>query len=119
MKALLRIESLQRSFSTTRYRLRYGSYMIPHPDKVAKGGEDACYASDNLIAVADGVGGWADHGIDPGLYSKKLIELMKEMFNNPLAQKTYINSPQSLIGDAVKKNKEVGTTTICVLSLDE
>jgi len=44
--------------------------LIPHPDKVAKGGEDACYTHENLLAVADGVGGWAEHGIDPGLYSK-------------------------------------------------
>ena len=34
--------------------------MIPHPDKVAKGGEDALFTHKNLIAVADGVGGWAD-----------------------------------------------------------
>jgi protein phosphatase PTC7 len=33
--------------------------MIPHPDKVSKGGEDALYANDNILAVADGVGGWA------------------------------------------------------------
>ena len=29
-----------------------------------------------MLAVADGVGGWANHGIDPGLYSKKLCKLM-------------------------------------------
>lgn len=34
--------------------------MIPHPDKVAKGGEDALFTHKNLISVADGVGGWAD-----------------------------------------------------------
>ena len=50
--------------------------MKPHPDKVAKGGEDALYESDNLLVVADGVGGWADHGVDPGLYSKKLCKLI-------------------------------------------
>ena len=31
----------------------------PHPEKVARGGEDAYYASENLLIVADGVGGWA------------------------------------------------------------
>lgn len=46
--------------------------MIPHPEKAYKGGEDALFVSDNLIVVADGVGGWADQGVDPGLYSKKL-----------------------------------------------
>ena len=49
--------------------------MIPHPEKAEKGGEDAGYASLSYLAVADGVGGWADSGVDPGLYSKKLIDL--------------------------------------------
>lgn len=46
--------------------------MIPHPKKAYKGGEDAYYADKGLLAVADGVGGWAESGIDPGLYSKEL-----------------------------------------------
>jgi protein phosphatase PTC7 len=33
--------------------------MIPHPDKVKKGGEDACFANSDMLLVADGVGGWA------------------------------------------------------------
>ena len=44
--------------------------MIPHPEKVHKGGEDAFYVSDQILCVADGVGGWAKYGIDPGFYSK-------------------------------------------------
>jgi len=62
--------------------------MIPHPQKAQKGGEDAFLITgspgtlpwlpethaqkdkrgelkDNLVAVADGVGGWVDSGIDP------------------------------------------------------
>lgn len=48
--------------------------MIPHPQKVAKGGEDAYYISSSLLIVADGVGGWNNQGIDPGLYSKFLCK---------------------------------------------
>jgi protein phosphatase PTC7 len=33
--------------------------VIPHPEKKDKGGEDAYYVSDRVIAVADGVGGWS------------------------------------------------------------
>lgn len=55
------------------YKFDYGSYMIPHPDKKAKGGEDACYANEQVLAVADGVGGWADVGVDPAIYSRQLI----------------------------------------------
>jgi protein phosphatase PTC7 len=50
--------------------------MIPHKDKAYKGGEDAFYISDSLLVVADGVGGWAKKGIDPGLFSKELCKLI-------------------------------------------
>ena len=66
-------------FSTQKkpsYRFNYGSHMIPHPAKAHKGGEDAMFASDNVLVVADGVGGWADQGVDPGLYSKKLCSII-------------------------------------------
>jgi protein phosphatase PTC7 len=80
MRALFRLEAIQRAFSTTKYRFKHATKVIPHPDKVAKGGEDAHFAHDNILVVADGVGGWADYGIDPGLYSKKLCYLIKELF---------------------------------------
>ena len=49
--------------------------MNPHAAKIAKGGEDAfSISSDNrLLSVADGVGGWANQGIDPGFYSRHLV----------------------------------------------
>ena len=34
--------------------------MIPHPEKAYKGGEDALFHESKILAVADGVGGWAD-----------------------------------------------------------
>jgi serine/threonine protein phosphatase PrpC len=30
----------------------------------------------SVIAVADGVGGWAEQGIDPALYSKELCRML-------------------------------------------
>ena len=32
--------------------------LMPHPDKIFKGGEDAAFGTENAIGVADGVGGW-------------------------------------------------------------
>ena len=58
-----------------------GVCLIPHDDKVYKGGEDAYTASDRLIAVADGVGGWASKGIDPGLFSKQLTKDIQLLFD--------------------------------------
>jgi protein phosphatase PTC7 len=66
--------------------------------------------------VADGVGGWADLGVDPGLYSKKLCSIMKELFSS--CSHKYIANPQLLIEEAVRKNTETGTSTISVVTLD-
>lgn len=46
--------------------------MIPHPDKVERGGEDAYFAGQSLLVVADGVGGWNAQGVDPSQYSRFL-----------------------------------------------
>ena len=46
--------------------------IIPHDTKRAKGGEDSADSNDTMIVVSDGVGGWALHGVDPGIFSKEL-----------------------------------------------
>ena len=46
--------------------------IIPHDDKIHRGGEDSAHATDTMITVADGVGGWERHGVNPGLFSKLL-----------------------------------------------
>lgn len=60
-------------FAVSNRFFRYSTSIIPHKDKLERGGEDAYYASDSLLSVADGVGGWANRGIDAGRYSKSLI----------------------------------------------
>ena len=44
--------------------------LVPHPEKAYKGGEDAAAVQSDLLVVADGVGGWAEQGVDPALFSK-------------------------------------------------
>ena len=46
-----------------------------HPDKRATGGEDASFVgADGLsVGVADGVGGWAEQGVDAGIYARMLM----------------------------------------------
>ncbi len=34
--------------------------IIPHDDKIHRGGEDSAHATDTMITVADGVGGWEE-----------------------------------------------------------
>jgi protein phosphatase PTC7 len=89
--------------------------MIPHPDKVAKGGEDAFFVNEKLISVADGVGGWASYGVDPGLYSKSFCRNIKMLFEKDL--KKYLLDPKLLISDAHSYTKEIGSTTAVIITL--
>eukprot|EP00884_Botryococcus_braunii_P010661 jgi/Botrbrau1/19597/Bobra.0035s0075.1 len=59
-------------------RLKIGATAIPHPDKAHYGGEDAHFTSDVMggaLGVADGVGGWAESGINPAEYSRSLMKV--------------------------------------------
>ena len=58
-----------------------GVRINPHPEKRYKGGEDAAAFTDRMISTADGVGGWAESGIDPALYSKGLCEWIYKIYN--------------------------------------
>jgi protein phosphatase PTC7 len=49
-----------------------GTSSIPHYKKKDTGGEDSFLVCEDLVMVADGVGGWAGKGIDPGVYSREL-----------------------------------------------
>ena len=89
--------------------------MVPHPSKAGKGGEDALFVDDNLLVVADGVGGWAQYGVDPGIFSSRLCKIIGELYDKE--KERYYENPGSLIPQAVKLNKETGTSTICILAL--
>lgn len=54
--------------------------MIPGPGKEGTLGEDASFSGSNLLAVADGVGGWRDRGIDPSKYSRGLVTFAEKLF---------------------------------------
>ena len=57
-------------------KLKSGVSMLPHPEKEHRGGEDAYFIhkGECCVGVADGVGGWAEVGVDPGLYSRELMQ---------------------------------------------
>ena len=60
--------------------LLFGACGIPHPSKVAKGGEDAffCDEAKGTFGVADGVGGSASAFVDPGEFSRALLRSCDE-----------------------------------------
>ena len=78
---ILALLALTGSLASAERYFRYAASNIPHPTKVEKGGEDAWVASSNLLVVADGVGGWANRGIDSGLFSKQLVSNIKTLFD--------------------------------------
>eukprot|EP00798_Chlamydomonas_sp_ICE-L_P015914 gene15914-22048_t len=64
-----------------KFKLVSGSHMIPHADKVAKGGEDAWFTSTagcGAVGVADGVGGWAEEDINPAEYARAVTRKCEE-----------------------------------------
>ena len=53
----------------------FAAASVPHPDKAARGGEDAFFCDDatGVFGVADGVGGSASTDVDPGEFSRALL----------------------------------------------
>lgn len=98
-------------------RMSVGVSSIPHPAKLAKGGEDAYFLSTDMkvMGVADGVGGWGDIGVDPALYSKSLMEGAKLSSETPLSPR----DPVDLMYDGYQYSSYVqGSSTCCILVLD-
>jgi hypothetical protein len=64
---------------TKELRLDAVGFCVPHPAKVDRGGEDAFFVlGSSAIGVADGVGGWCRSGVDPGEYSRRLMQFTEE-----------------------------------------
>jgi serine/threonine protein phosphatase PrpC len=70
-----------------------------------------------MVAVADGVGGWADSGVDPALYSKQLCRNIKSIYEEDLARgdpnsmHSVVNKPRELLRFAVNDCREQGSST--------
>lgn len=68
--------------SSTPNSLQTGFCNIPHAKKAHRGGEDAWIATDSLIAVADGVGGWNKKGVDPGIFARELCAHVQNRYES-------------------------------------
>eukprot|EP01095_Lingulamoeba_sp_RSL-Kostka_P014033 TRINITY_DN599_c0_g1_i1.p1 TRINITY_DN599_c0_g1~~TRINITY_DN599_c0_g1_i1.p1 ORF type:complete len:341 (+),score=101.60 TRINITY_DN599_c0_g1_i1:152-1174(+) len=93
------------------------SWVEPHYEKKYKnGGEDAIFiSSDKLVfGVADGVGGWNDEGVDPSIYSRKVVDGMERAFNEGY------RDPVNIMCIAEENGKNIlGSSTITVISFDK
>ncbi|XP_071692672.1 probable protein phosphatase 2C 80 [Rutidosis leptorrhynchoides] len=99
-------------------KLLSGSCYLPHPDKEATGGEDAHFilVEEQVIGVADGVGGWADVGINAGLYSRSL---MSNSVNAIKGQPNEAIDPAHVLAKAHLATKAKGSSTACIIALKE
>ena len=70
-----------------------------------------------MLAVADGVGGWAESGVDPAIFSKKLCKNIDDLIKQK--ELHYIENPKELMMDAVYANKETGSSTCVIVTLDK
>lgn len=99
-------------------KLLSGSCYLPHPDKEETGGEDAHFicVNEQVIGVADGVGGWADVGVNAGLYARELMSnSVVAILNEP---KDSID-PARVLTRAHSATKAKGSSTACIICLKE
>lgn len=88
----------------------------PGLGKEKKGGEDAWFAGEEVLAVADGVGGWNEQGVDPGIFSRMLITQLERLLT--AQREFYVQHPKELLVNATRLNAERGTSTFVVASID-
>lgn len=91
--------------------LKCGYVFLAHPEKQT--GEDAFFIEGNALGVFDGVGGSANRGVDPRLFSQSLAALTAE----GVAERGAANVVSCLI-KAVEANPEAGASTAVVVGLD-
>jgi len=90
-------------------RFEHGMAVLPHPDK-RNGGEDAAFIcpASGMVGVADGVGGWAERGIDAGLYARNLLvnaKKISETFHKSLRSPSLSNARSPSPSNATPSSK--------------
>ena len=85
------LEGNQSSSHASMLQLLTCSFAIPSPNKPGQTGEDAFFvgADNKSIGVADGVGGWADIGVDSGKYSRDFMAMCDEAYERMSSQEGY------------------------------
>ena len=113
------MRGLMTSQDATDYnKFHAGITLCPHPDKKDKGGEDAAAVSETFIALADGVGGWSDNGVDPAKYSRELCGNIASLLAHEDRGIKFMCNPKQLCIEAAKMQKETGSSTCIIASLD-
>lgn len=116
--ASLSIAADEKCLGDRSLKLQSGSCYLPHPDKEETGGEDAHFicVDEQVIGVADGVGGWADVGVDAGEYARGLMSnSVKAIQDEP---KGCID-PARVLTKAHLNTKILGSSTACIIAITD
>lgn len=99
-------------------KLNSGSFYLPHPAKAKSGGEDAHFICDSAqaIGVADGVGGWADLGIDAGEYARELMSYCMSAIQEEPKDSVDL---MRVLEKAYMRTKARGSSTACIIALTD
>jgi len=84
---------------------------IPHPDKADRGGEDGFFLTTpqlSAVGIADGVGGWANSGINPKDFADDLMAFTKEQIE------LGITNPVVALDNSYLKVCQTGSSTAVV-----
>lgn len=96
------------------------SRLSPEPEQQIEQQEDqAVRGNADVIGVADGVGGWRAYGVDPGLFSAKLMESCERLV---VAGYFSCNQPSKLLAQGFREMQEnkqqiIGSSTACLMML--
>jgi protein phosphatase PTC7 len=105
---------------------------LPHADKVRNGargvnkrsfghaGDDAYFVGgEKAIGVADGVGQWREKGIDSGEFSRALMKASLQYATSSFSERKSASSLLVSAAATVSAEKTLGSSTACVLTLDQ
>ncbi|TMW90171.1 hypothetical protein EJD97_016113 [Solanum chilense] len=99
-------------------KIMAGSVYIPKDNPKKPLGDDANFIHElyQTIGVADGVGGWAKHGIDAGIYARELMK-NSHIATDSEAMKGHVN-PKRVLEEAYRNTHSKGSSTACIISLN-
>ncbi|KAF9689221.1 hypothetical protein SADUNF_Sadunf01G0069000 [Salix dunnii] len=72
---------------------------------------------DKTIGVTDGVSGWSKHGVDAGEYARQLMSNAEYAAVNGDPNSKL--DPRKVLNGAYSKTKVQGSSTVCILTLDQ
>ena len=68
---------------------------------------------DSLLVVADGVGGWAEKGVNSGLFSRELCQLISQKYDsNPF------DDLKQILIESCSEAQNIGSSTAVLVKLD-